>query len=83
MASGSKIVRANVSTEPSCELTASSFQNALPGCSSLVCLCEEEDVPGTSLSGCEPGQLYVVELKCQLKCRAATTIGKKQDLVKW
>ena len=31
MASGSKIVSANVSTEPSCELAASSSQNSLPG----------------------------------------------------
>ena len=31
MESGSKIVSANVSTEPSCELAASSFQNSLPG----------------------------------------------------
>ena len=31
MGSGSKIVSANVSTEPSCELAASSSQNSLPG----------------------------------------------------
>ena len=30
MESGSKIVSANVSTEPSCELAASSSQNSLP-----------------------------------------------------
>ena len=57
MDSGSKIVSANVSTEPFCELTASSyallggcsiaadsFQNAMPGGRSLVYL-REEDVP--------------------------------------
>ena len=31
MESGSKIVRANASTESSCELAASSSQNSLPG----------------------------------------------------
>ena len=69
------------STEPNCELAASSSQNSLPSCSLLVCLCEE-DVPGASLNGCKPSQLYVVELKHRLKCRAATIVGKKQDLVK-
>ena len=52
----------STSTEPSCQLPASSSQNSLPGCSSLVCL-REEDVPGASLNGREPGQLHVVELK--------------------
>ena len=33
MESGSKIVSANVSTEPSCELAATSSQNSLPGSS--------------------------------------------------
>ena len=33
MRSGSKIVSANVSTEPTCEFTASSSQNSLPGSS--------------------------------------------------
>ena len=57
--SGNTIVSAHVSTEPFCELAASSFlnallggysiaagssQNSLPGDSSLVCLLEE-DVP--------------------------------------
>ena len=40
----------STSTEPTCELAASSSQNSLPGCSSLVCL-REEDVPGPSLNG--------------------------------
>ena len=69
----------STSTEPTCELAASYSQNSLPGCSSLVSL-HGEDVPGSSLNGYEPCQLRVVELKCWLKCRAATTIGKKQDL---
>ena len=64
-----------------CVLAASSSQNSLPGCSSLVCL-DEEDVPGASLNGREPGQLHVVELKHWLMCGAATTVGKNQDLVK-
>ena len=63
------------------ELAASSSQNSLPGYSSLVCL-HEEDVPGASLNRSGSCQLHVVELKCWLKCRAATTVGKKHDLVK-
>ena len=54
MENGSKIVSANDNTESSCELTASSSQNSLPGCSSQVCL-REKDVPGASLNGREPG----------------------------
>ena len=65
--SGSSFMEVNddmnsTSTEPTCELAASSSHNSLPGCSSLVCL-REEDVPGTSLNRCEPDQLHVVELK--------------------
>ena len=41
----------STSTEP-CELAASSSQNSLPGCSSLVCL--HEEVPGASQDGREP-----------------------------
>ena len=55
--------------------------NSLPGCSSLVCL-HEEDVPA-SLNGREPRQLHVVELKPWLESRVATTVRKKQDFVKW
>ena len=76
------MLTSSAQTEPTCELAASSSQNSLPGCSSLVCL-HEEDVPGASLNGCEPSQLHVVELKRWLKCTAATTVRKKQDLVKW
>ena len=50
----------------STELAASSSQNSLPGCPSLVCL-SEEDVPGASLNGRELSQLHVVELKRWLK----------------
>ena len=71
----------STATEPTGELAASSSQNSLPVCSSLVCL-REEDNPGASLNGREPNQLHVVELKCWLKCRAVTTVGKKHDLVK-
>ena len=49
------------STESTCELAASSSQNSLPGCSSLVCL-REEDVPGVSLNERETSQLHIVEL---------------------
>ncbi len=66
----------STSIEPTCELAASSSQNSMPGCSSLVCL-REEDVPGASLNRCKLSQLHVVEFKCWLKCRAATTVGRK------
>ena len=36
MESGSRIVSANVSTEPSCELAASSSQNSVPGGSFMM-----------------------------------------------
>ena len=39
----------------------------------------EEDIPGASLNGFKPNDLHVMELKCWLKCRGATTSGKKQD----
>ncbi len=42
----------------------------------------EMDVPGASLNGREPSQLHVVELKRWLKCRGATTSGRKEELVK-
>ena len=53
MESVSKIVSANVSTEPFCEHAASSSQNSLSGDSSLVCSLEE-DVPGASQNRREP-----------------------------
>ena len=43
---------------------------------------QEEDVPGASLNGRDPSQLHVVELKRWLRCRGATTAGRKEDLVK-
>ena len=91
----------STSTEPTCELAASSSQNSLSGSSfmevnadmnstSTEPTCElaassclhEEDVPGASVNGRKPSQLHAVELKRWLKCRAATTVGNKQDLVK-
>ncbi len=42
----------------------------------------EKDVPGAALNGREPSQLHVVELKRWLKCRGATTSGRKEELVK-
>ena len=46
----------STSTAPTSELAASSSQNSLPGCSSLVCS-HKEDVPGASLNRREPRQL--------------------------
>ena len=64
-----------------CGLPDGSSRNSLPGSSPLISL-REQDIPGASLNGREPNQLHVVELKRWLKCRGATTGGKKQDLVK-
>ena len=75
MESGSKIVPCH--TELDYELAAGSSLNLLPGCSSLVCLREED-----SLNELESIELHVVELKRWLKCRAATIVGQKQDFVK-
>ena len=41
----------------------------------------ECDVPGASLCGRNPGNLKVPELKRWLQCRAASTKGKKRDLI--
>ena len=51
------------------------------GSNTIICL-REEDVPGASLNGRDPSQLHVVELKRWLRCRGATTAGRKEDLVK-
>ena len=64
-----------------CGEAAGSAENSEAGKISLVCL-REEDIPGASLNGWQPSQLHVVELKRWLKCRGATTAGKKADLVK-
>ena len=61
---------------------ASSFQNSQTGSSTDQPILREEDIPGALLNGREPSQLHVVELKRWLKCRGATTSGRKQDLVK-
>ena len=41
----------------------------------------EFDVPGASLQGRDPGLLKVPELKSWLECRAASTKGRKVDLI--
>ena len=46
---GRKIVSANVSTEPSCELAASSSQNSLPGGSSNAASSSQNSSPGGSI----------------------------------
>ena len=43
---------------------------------------KEEDIPGASLNGRDPGCLKVQELKRWLQCRGASVRGKKADLVK-
>ena len=51
------------------------------GSNTIICL-REEGVPGASLNGRDPSQFHVVELKRWLRCRGATTAGRKEDLVK-
>ena len=41
----------------------------------------EKDVPGSSLSGRDPKDLTMPELKRWLQCRSASLKGKKVDLV--
>ena len=48
MESGSKIVSADVSTEPACEPAASSSQNPLPGGSSIAASSSQNSLPGSS-----------------------------------
>ena len=45
------------------------------------CGLRESDIPGASLNGRKPEDLKVVELKRWLDCRAASTKGKKADLI--
>ena len=49
MVSGSRSVSANINTEVTCELAASSYLNLLPSDGSPVCLWEE-DIPAALLS---------------------------------
>ena len=55
MESGNKIVSANVSTEPSCELAASLSQNSLPGGSSIAASSSQNSMPGGSLAEVNAG----------------------------
>ena len=41
----------------------------------------ENDIPGASLGDRDPNSLKILELKCWLICRNASTKGKKADLV--
>lgn len=45
-------------------------------------LLSEDDIPGASLGGRDPGELGVAELKRWLQCRAAKRDGKKPELLK-
>ena len=49
--------------------------------SSVVKHLREEDVPGASLTGRDPGTLKIPELKRWLQCRGASIRGKEADLV--
>ena len=60
------------------KIVASFPHNSQPGSNLL----RKENIPGASLNGHKPSDLHVVELKHWLKCRGATTSGRKQGLVK-
>ena len=55
MKSGSKIVSPNVSTEPSCELAASSSQNSLPGGSFMEVNADMKKALRGGYTCCVPG----------------------------
>ena len=57
MESGSRRVSANINTELTCELAASSYLNLLPSDGSPVCLWEE-DIPAALLNEHEPELKY-------------------------
>jgi len=44
-------------------------------------LLSENDIPGASLDGKQPGELNLTQLKRWLACRGAPTNGKKPKLV--
>ena len=49
----------------------------------MVSPLKESDIPGTSLKDRDPSELKIPELKCWLQRRAASTKGKKTDLIEW
>ena len=58
------------------------YGSCLVSGSKTIITLREGDVPGASLNGRDPSKLHVVEFKGWLKCRGATTAGRKVDLVK-
>ena len=46
-----------------------------------VIVLTENDVPGSSLSGKQPHELNVLQLKRWLACRGAPVTGKKPELI--
>ena len=47
----------------------------------MVSPLKESDIPGTLLKERDPSELKISELKRWLQCRAASTKGKKTDLI--
>ena len=47
----------------------------------MVSPLKESDIPGASLKDRDPSELKIPELKCWIQCRAASTKGKKTDLI--
>ena len=59
---------------------ATSTQTSTSSGASLVCLVED-DIPGAQLPRSTPEECSVTQLKRWLLCRAASTTGRKQQLV--
>ena len=49
----------------------------------MVSPLKKSNHPGPSLKGRDPSELKIPELKLWLQCRAASTKGKKTDLIEW
>ena len=65
-----------------CQLSVRGYLLTRPFILSTPVELTEDDIPGTSLSGRDPSELHVQELKRWLKCRGAKLSGRKADLVK-
>ena len=68
-----------------CHSSGTSFSTDLEASIDLsgddILLLTESDVPGSSLSGKDPAELNVVQLKRWLACRGAPITGKKPQLI--
>ena len=73
----------NISTEPTSELVATYSQTHCRVSAHLFVYVKKTFLVHSQTGVNLPSQLHVVMVKHLLKCRAATTVGMKLDLVKW